>query len=981
MFSKRVTNWFPVLFWRVANASSRDHRVQPCRRSHYRPAKAVVAIVEPLEMRALLSGVAPTVTTPTSSNVTSTSVTLGGNVTFDGGNTLTSVGVLYSMTSINSNPQQSGVGVTQLTAATVTGLFTVNISNLTPGTSYSFVAFATNGVGTTYTSVLQFTTGPNHGPTFVKLPSGPNSPLYGTTGAFSVLGDDVDTGEASLTYSWIITGNIPAPVTFSDNNTNSAKNTTMTFVLSGVYDVSVTISDPTGASRTHTLIVRVNTEVTNLSFSLYDVPTLPLPYGGTDTTLIAPGIAIYDPSSSTLIQATVQATGNYVNGRDVLDATPISGITEYFDVTTGTLTLSGTSSFNNYEAVLQSLTFRTNYPTPNPLTESLTITLYDGKSTNPSSIRNITVNSGVVSGYPIACLGDSLTYWTGGWISNLQSYYSTTNVTNFGVGGYTSQQVYDVWTRKVRNSGYKMISVLAGVNDIGHGTDAATAFSFLDRLYDEALADGLKIVVFSVTPLGGWIPNSTLHWTPQMQVQLDLLNSMIASKAAANPDQMTFCDTYKLLGDPKNPQQLNSLYDNGDELHWNLAGHQLVASTFYTAFSNHLGLSGMSASGTYVQGASTLGIASNVVVTDPGSRGLSSAKVSFTNWQDGDRVAFDNNFALQHSFTEDLVAHAAMLTITGSETPLHYQATLQSLIFWNVAGQTNSAVTRNVTITVNNQYQGVSVTEKISVLQFVTGVNGTLNYLQGSVPLLIAATLVLIPPANVTTVTSATVTVTNWQAEDRLSFYNSLAFQHTFSEGPSAHTATLTITGSAPALGWNKVLSSVDYQDVAGMPNTSAVRVATFTVSNGVYTVSASENVAVVPVNQPPLVQVNDTADLRYQINSSPIAIMSKALVSDPDSNNLLSLTIQITTGYQSGNDILSFVNQLGITGAFNTTLGVLTLSGGSYVGNYRQALRAVTFNTIGAGTNSATRTFTVIAIDETNVPSNPVARSLDVTS
>ena len=981
MLSIRLKNWLSVLFRRDVNGSSRVHRIQVCRRSHHSNATSVVAIIERLESRTLLSGVAPTVTTPTSANVTSTSVTLGGNVSFDGGDTLTAVGVLYSMTNSNSNPQLSGNGVTQLTATAATGVFTVNIINLTPDTSYSFVAFAANASGTTYTSVLQFTTGSNHEPTFVKLPSGPHSPLYGTMGAFSVLGDDADTGEASVTYTWTITGNIPALVTFSDNATNSAKNTTITFAVSGIYHVSVMMSDPSNASTTHTIIVRVNTVVTNLSFSLYDVPTLPLPFGGTDPTLIAPGIAIYDPSSSTLAQATIQITGNYVKGRDVLDATPISGITVYFDGTTGTLTLSGTSSFNNYEAVLQSLTFRTNYPTPNPLTESLTITLYDGKSTNPSSIRNITVNSGVVSGYPIACLGDSLTYWTGGWISNLQSYYSTTNVTNFGVGGYTSQQVYDVWTRKVRNSGYKMISVLAGVNDIGHGTDAATAFSFLDRLYDEALADGLKIVVFSVTPLGGWIPNSTLHWTPQMQVQLDLLNSMIASKAAANPDQMTFCDTYKLLGDPKNPQQLNSLYDNGDELHWNLAGHQLVASTFYTAFSNHLGLSGMSASGTYVQGASTLGIASNVVVTDPGSRGLSSAKVSFTNWQDGDRVAFDNNFALQHSFTEDLVAHAAMLTITGSETPLHYQATLQSLIFWNVAGQTNSAVTRNVTITVNNQYQGVSVTEKISVLQFVTGVNGTLNYLQGSVPLLIAATLVLIPPANVTTVTSATVTVTNWQAEDRLSFYNSLAFQHTFSEGPSAHTATLTITGSAPALGWNKVLSSVDYQDVAGMPNTSAVRVATFTVSNGVYTVSASENVAVVPVNQPPLVQVNDTADLRYQINSSPIAIMSKALVSDPDSNNLMSLTIQISVGYQSDNDVLSFANQSGITGSFNATLGVLTLSGSSYVGNYRQALRAVTFNTIGSGATSATRTFTVIAIDDTNLPSNPVTRSLTVTS
>ena len=800
-------------------------------------------------------------------------------------------------------------------------------------------------------------------------------------GAFSVLGDDADTGEASVTYTWTITGNIPALVTFSDNATNSAKNTTITFAVSGIYHVSVMMSDPSNASTTHTIIVRVNTVVTNLSFSLYDVPTLPLPFGGTDPTLIAPGIAIYDPSSSTLAQATIQITGNYVKGRDVLDATPISGITVYFDGTTGTLTLSGTSSFNNYEAVLQSATFRTNSTAVKPFTESLTITLNDGKSTSPSSTRNITVNSGVVNGYPIACLGDSLTYWTGGWISNLQSYYSTANVANFGVGGYTSQQVYDVWTKKVRNTGYKMISVLAGINDIGHGTDASTTFGFLDRLYDEALADGLKVLVFSITPFGNWYPNLKLYWTPQMQVQLDLLNTMIASKASANPDQMTFCDTYKLLGDPKNPPQLNPLYDNGDGLHWNLAGHQFVASTFYTAFSNHLALSGMSASGTYVQGASMLGIASNVVVTDPGSRGLSSATVSFTNWQDGDRIAFDNNFALQHSFAEDLVAHTATLTVTGSETPLHYQATLQSLVFWNVAGQTNSAVTRNVTITVNDQYQGVSATEAISVLQFVTGVNGTLNYLQGSVPLLIAATLVLIPPANVTTITSATVTITNWQEEDRLSFYNSLALQHTFTEDFTAHTATLTITGVAPVLGWDTELRSVEYKDVAGMPNTSAIRVATFTVSDGVYTASAWENVVVVPVNQPPLVQVNDTTDLRYQINSSPIAIMSKALVSDPDSNNLMSLTIQISVGYQSDNDVLSFANQSGITGSFNATLGVLTLSGSSYVGNYRQALRAVTFNTIGSGATSATRTFTVIAIDDTNLPSNPVTRSLTVTS
>ena len=929
----------------------------------------------------MLSGVAPTVTTPTSTNLTSTSVTLGGNVSFDGGNSLTAVGVLYSMTHTNSNPQLSGNGVTQLTATAATGVFTISVIHLTPDASYTFVAFATNGVGATYTSVLQFKTGPNHDPTLVRVPTGPASPLYGTTGAFSVLGNDVDTGESSLTYTWGIIGNIPAAVTFSDNKTNSAKDTTITFAVSGVYNVSATITDPSGASTRHTLVVYVNTRVASLPFALYDVPTLPLPYGGTNAALIAPRISIYDPSSSNLTQATVQITGNYLEGRDVLDATPIAGISVDFDAATGTLTLSGTSSFNNYEAVLQSATFRTNSTLAKPLTESLTITLNDGISISPSAIRSISVNSGIVNGSPIACLGDSLTYWTGGWVSNLQSYYSTANVRNLGFGGYTTQQVYDVWTNQVRSAGYKMISVLAGVNDIGHGTDAVTAFGFLDRLYDEAMSDGLKIVVLSVTPLGSWDPSATLHWTPQMQIQLELLNSMIAAKAAANPEQMTFCDTYKLMGDPNNPQQLNPLYDNADGLHWNLAGHQLVASTFYNVFSNHLALSAMNASGTYVQGASTLDIASSLMVTEQDSRGLTSSTVSFTNWQPGDRITFYNGYALQHSFTEDLTAHTAMLTISGNETPNHYQGTLRSITYWNVAGQPNSSAIRSVTITVNDQYQSVSATGKISVRQFVTGVNGTLSYLQGSASTMIAKAIVLIPPTNVTTVTNATVTITNWQEEDRLSFYNSLALQHTFTEDFTAHTATLIIRGLAPAIGWNAELSSVSYQDVAGMPNTSAIRVVTFTVSDGFYTASATENVQVVPVYQPPLVQVNDRIDLRYQMNATPIAIMDAALVSDPDSTNLRRLTIQITAGYQMGNDILSFANQLGITGSFDSTLGVLTLSGSSYVGNYRQALRAVTFNTIGSNTTKATRSFTVVAIDDTNLISNPVTRSLTVTS
>ena len=234
-------------------------------------------------------------------------------------------------------------------------------------------------------------------------------------------------------------------------------------------------------------------------------------------------------------------------------------------------------------------------------------------------------------------------------------------------------------------------------------------------------------------------------------------------------------------------------------------------------------------------------------------------------------------------------------------------------------------------------------------------------------------------------IASATVQFTNWQGEDRLAFFNTFALQHTFTQDLVAHTATLTITGNETAANYQTTLRSVTYQDVAGNPNTSATRIAKFTVSDGANSASGSQNITVV-LNLPPVVLVNDSTTLTYQVNSLAIAIMSNALVSDPNSNNLTMLTIQITSGYQNnanGHDVLSFANQFGITGSFNAITGTLTLSGASYVGNYREALRLVKFKTTGSAVSTATRTFTVIATDDfspTPAKSIPVTRNMSVT-
>jgi hypothetical protein len=106
----------------------------------------------------VLAPMPPTVDTPTASNVTATTATLGGNVSDGGGATVTAVGVVYAPTAVDSAPQIGDVGVSIATGTGTTGVFTVNVNGLTPGTDYSYTAYASNSVGISYSPVDIFTT-------------------------------------------------------------------------------------------------------------------------------------------------------------------------------------------------------------------------------------------------------------------------------------------------------------------------------------------------------------------------------------------------------------------------------------------------------------------------------------------------------------------------------------------------------------------------------------------------------------------------------------------------------------------------------------------------------------------------------------------------------------------------------------------------------------------------------------------------------
>ena len=91
------------------------------------------------------------VTTSAITSITATSATGGGNVTADGGNTVTR-GVCWS-TSVNPTIANS-----LTTDGTGTGTYTSAIIGLVPGTLYHVRAYVTNTAGTAYGSDLSFTT-------------------------------------------------------------------------------------------------------------------------------------------------------------------------------------------------------------------------------------------------------------------------------------------------------------------------------------------------------------------------------------------------------------------------------------------------------------------------------------------------------------------------------------------------------------------------------------------------------------------------------------------------------------------------------------------------------------------------------------------------------------------------------------------------------------------------------------------------------
>lgn len=122
----------------------------------------------------------PTISTNSITNITGTTATSGGNVLTDGGATVTTRGVCWS---INQNPT---IADNHTTDGSGIGVFSSSITGLNFGTIYYVRAYATNSQGTVYGEERTFVT--------LNLPEITTSSTSNITGSSAVLGGNVING-------------------------------------------------------------------------------------------------------------------------------------------------------------------------------------------------------------------------------------------------------------------------------------------------------------------------------------------------------------------------------------------------------------------------------------------------------------------------------------------------------------------------------------------------------------------------------------------------------------------------------------------------------------------------------------------------------------------------------------------------------------------------------------------------------------------
>jgi hypothetical protein len=370
----------------------------------------------------------------------------------------------------------------------------------------------------------------------------------------------------------------------------------------------------------------------------------------------------------------------------------------------------------------------------------------------------------------------------------------------------------------------------------------------------------------------------------------------------------------------------------------------------------------------YTENAPATAIDPGLTVTDSDNTDLAGATVAITAGfvSAQDTLAFTNQLGITGNYNSG----TGVLTLTGTTTVANYQTALRSVTYQNSSD--NPTASRTITFSANDGLTTGSATRGIAITAVndapVNAVPGPQTTGEDTVKVFSAANSNQIAVADIDLNASPIkITLTATNGTLTLSTIAGLSF----TTGDGSNDATMVFTGTLGSV--NTALNGLSFNPTADFTGSASLQIVSDDQGNtgtgGVLTDTDLVNITVNAANDAPVVTAT-AGNLSYTENAPATAIDPGLTVTDVDSTNLTGATVAITANFASGQDVLGFTNQLGITGNYNSGTGLLTLTGTTTVANYQTALRSVTYQNSSDNPSTATRTVTFTANDGTTTGS-----------
>ncbi len=391
---------------------------------------------------------------------------------------------------------------------------------------------------------------------------------------------------------------------------------------------------------------------------------------GQGATAIDTSVTVADLDNATLAGATVQITGNYAPGEDVLGFANTTTITGSFDPATGTLTLSGSDTVANYQAALRSVTFANSSEAPSTLARTVSFVVNDGTAASVAATSSVTVAS--VNDAPTQTgTGATVTFTENGPPADL---FSGVGASTVEPGQSLDQLVLTV--SNVSGTGGDSLVVDGTTLVLTSGNSQTTA----TNLTTAAVALSGSTATVTISKAGG----------VTAAAMAALIDGLAYANASENPDGVTHTITLVSLRDTGGVA--NAGQDTATPLN-------IAASIAVTPVND---APVVTAGGTlaYTENQPATAIAPALTVFDVDTPNLTSATVQITaGYASGqDFLAFtDQNGIVGGAFD----AATGVLSLSGNSSRSNYEAALRSVTYVNTSDNP-TAGSRTVSFTVND---------------------------------------------------------------------------------------------------------------------------------------------------------------------------------------------------------------------------------------------------------------------------------------